>query len=72
MLEHDLAVFCICVHTWKSVSGCVFVQMSMYVPVCTWEPCVWECWGVDVGQLPNPSDEKPCDLLSQKRTEEAS
>lgn len=50
------------------------MQMSMCVSVYIWVPCIWEWWGVDVCQLPNPSkpsDEKPCGLLSLKRTEEA-
>lgn len=73
MFEHDL-VFCICVHMWKSVSG-VCLHADVYVCACLHVGTLYVgVAGVDVCQLPNPSnpsDEKPCGLLSLKRTEEA-
>lgn len=61
VFEHDL-VFCICVHMWKSVSG-VCLHADVYVCACLHASFLYV--GVDVCQLPNPSGEKPCVLVSE-------
>ena len=65
VLECDL-VSCTCVHVWK-LGSCVWLCPDVQLcPVCMWVLYMWEHWHVDVCQLPDSSDGKPCDLLFLK------